>query len=205
VQIHRFTDGYGALGIWGNVQLDEGAVTVEGVESALTPGSLGLYDRTVGHQRTTLNWNYVATSGRARNRTTGEVRTFSVQGAVDRPRSEPMVNTRNHGFWLGDRFTKVEELRFDYDTDAQTHEYGPWHVFTPAAAGRAARVDVTLTAPAGFDRLFHRRNQSSDLWIVERDFHQVYGLVQGSLELDGEVWDVEPGTWALAEEALVIL
>jgi hypothetical protein len=205
VQISRFTDGYGALGIWGNIELDEGAVTVGGVESALTAGSLGLYDRTVGHQRTTLNWNYLATSGRARNRATGELRPFSVQGAVDRPRCDPVVLTQNHGFWLGDRFTKVEELRFDYDTDAKTHEFGPWHIFTPEAPGRTARADLTLTPPAGFERLFHRRNQSSDLWIVERDFHQVYGLVQGTLELDGAVWDIEPGTWALAEEALVIL
>jgi len=205
VQISRFHDGYGALGIWGNLELDEGTVTIDGADTALTAGSLGLYDRTVGHQRTTLNWNYLATSGRARNRATGELRTFSVQGAIDRPRSQPQVATKDHGFWLGDRFTKVEELRFDYDTDPKTHEFGPWHVFTPDAAGRTARVDVTLSPPPGFDKLFHRRNQSSDLWIVERDFHQVYGLVQGTLELDGASWDIEPGTWALAEEALVIL
>jgi hypothetical protein len=205
VQIHRFNDGYGALGVWGNLALDEGTVTLAGEEHSLTPGSLGLYDRTVGHQRTTLNWNYVATSGKARNRATGELRTFSVQGAIDRPRSVPLVNTRNHAFWLNSTLTKVEELRFEYDTDPQTHEFGPWHIFTPAQPGRTARIDLTLTPPPGFDKLFHRRNLSSDLWIVERDFHQVYGLVQGTLELDGAVWDLEPGTWALAEEALVVL
>lgn len=204
-QIHRFNDGYGALGIWGNVTLTEGTVTLNGEAHTLTPGSLGLYDRTVGHQRTTLNWNYVATSGRARSRTSGEVRTFSVVGAIDRPRSRPMVDTKNHGFWLGDRFTKVEELKFDYETDASTGDFGPWHVFTPAAAGRTARVDVQIGPPPGFERLFHRVNKSADLWILERDFHQVYGVVTGTLELDGETWDIEPGTWALAEQALVIL
>lgn len=204
-QIHRFHDGYGALGVWGNVTLDEGAVTVGGEEHTLTPGSLGLYDRTVGHQRTTLNWNYVATSGFARNTVTGEVRRFSVQGAIDRERSRPLANTRNHGFWLEGRFRKVEELRFDYETDAATQEFGPWHIHTPPEPGRAARVDLTLSPPPGFERLFHRRNQSADLWIVERDFHQVYGVVTGTLELDGETWRVEPGTWALAEQALVVL
>ncbi|MDP1827592.1 MAG: DUF2804 family protein [Archangium sp.] len=204
-QIHRFHDGYGALGVWGNVSLTEGAVTVEGEEHALTPGALGLYDRTVGHQRTTLHWNYLATSGRARNRLTGEVRTFSVQGAIDRDRSRPLADTKNHGFWLESRFSKVEELVFDYELDPATQQFGPWHVHTPAAPGRGARVDLTLSAPPGFEQLFHRRNQSADLWIVERDFHQVYGVVTGTLELDGATWDVEPGTWALAEQALVVL
>ncbi|MFZ5439223.1 MAG: DUF2804 family protein [Myxococcota bacterium] len=208
-QIHRFHDGYGALGIWGNLELDEGAVTVEGEEHALTAGSLGLYDRTVGHQRTTLHWNYVATSGLAKNRATGEVRRFSVQGAIDLGRNRPYVNTRNHGFWLEgtgstNRFTKVEELKFDYQTDARG-EFSPWHIFTPEADGRAARVDLTIAPPPGSRTLFHRRNKSADLWIVERDFNQIYGLVSGSLFLDGERWDVEPGTWALAEQALVIL
>jgi hypothetical protein len=204
-QIHRFHDGYGALGIWGNVSLTEGTVTVDGEDHPLTAGSLGLYDRTVGHQRTTLNWNYVATSGHAKNRVTGEVRTFSVQGAIDRSRSRPLVNTRNHGFWIESRFTKVEELVFDYELDAKTQEFGPWHVFTPAADGRTARIDLTISPPSGFDHLFHRRNQSADLWIVERDFHQVYGVVSGTLELDGAVWDIQPDTWALAEQALVVL
>jgi len=204
-QIHRFHDGYGALGIWGNVALTEGTVTVKGEDHALTAGSLGLYDRTIGHQRTTLSWNYVSTSGRARNRTTGELRTFSVQGAVDGPRARPLVDTKNHGFWLENRFTKVEALAFDYETDAATGEFGPWHVHTPASAGGTARVDLTIGPPPGFERLFHRVNKSADLWILERDFHQVYGVVTGTLELDGETWDVEPGTWALAEQALVIL
>jgi hypothetical protein len=204
-QVHRFHDGYGALGVWGNVSLTEGTVTVAGEEHALTPGAMGLYDRTVGHQRTTLNWNYLATSGHARNRVTGEVRTFSVQGAIDRSRSRPLVNTKNHGFWIESRFTKVEELVFDYELDAKTQEFGPWHIYTPAADGRTTRVDLTLSAPPGFDHLFHRRNQSADLWIVERDFHQVYGVVTGTLELDGATWDIEPNTWALAEQALVVL
>lgn len=204
-QIHRFHDGYGALGVWGNLSLTEGAVTVKGEEHPLTPGALGLYDRTVGHQRTTLHWNYLATSGRARNRVTGEVRTFSVQGAIDRSRSRPQANTRNHGFWIESRFSKVEELVFDYELDPATQAFGPWHIYTPEAPGRGARVDLTLSPPPGFERLFHRRNQSADLWIVERDFHQVYGVVTGTLELDGASWDVEPGTWALAEQALVIL
>lgn len=203
-QIHRFQDGYGALGIWGNVVLDEGSVTVSGEQHALTAGSMGLYDRTVGHQRTTLHWNYVATSGFAKNRATGEVKRFSLQGAIDLPRNRPLVNTRNHGFWVEGRFTKVEALSFTYDTDA-AGEFGPWHVFTPEAEGRTARVDVTISAPPGFKHLFHRRNQSADLWVVERDFNQVYGVVTGSLFLDGETWDVQPDTWALAEQALVIL
>lgn len=206
VQITRMHDGYGALGFWGNIALDEATVTIDGEDHALVPGSLGLYDRTIGHQRTTLNWNYLATSGKARNRTTGEERTFSVQGAIDRPRSRPQVLSRNHGFWLGDRFVKVEELLFDYEVKSEkTRDTGPWHVYTPAASGRTARIDLEIIAPPGFDALFHRANQSADLWIVERDFHQFYGVVQGTLELDGETWDVAPNTWALAEEALVIL
>jgi len=206
VQITRMNDGYGALGFWGNLALTEATVTLDGEEHALTPGSLGLYDRTVGHQRTTLNWNYLATSGQARNRVTGEVRPFSVQGAIDRPRSKPQVHSQNHGFWLGNAFAKVEELVFDYEvTDAKKRSTGPWHVYTPAGPGRTARLDLTIGPPPGFDALFHRANQSADLWIVERDFHQFYGLVTGTLELNGETWDLEPGTWALAEEALVIL
>ena len=204
-QIHRFHDGYGALGVWGNVRLDEGTITIAGQEKTLTPGSLGLYDRTVGHQRTTLHWNYVATSGRARSRATGEVRTFAVQGAIDLPRSRPLANTRNHGFWVEGRFAKVEELRFEYETLEGGKDFGPWHVFTPLASGRTARVDLTISPPPGFEKLFHRRNQSADLWIVERDFHQIYGVVTGTLELDGVTWDVEPNAWALAEQALVVL
>ncbi len=88
---------------------------------------------------------------------------------------------------------------------AATQEFGPWHIHTPPEPGRAARVDLTLSPPPGFERLFHRRHQSADLWIVERDFHQVYGVVTGTLELDGETWRIEPGTWALAEQALVVL
>lgn len=208
-QIHRFHDGYGALGIWGNVVLDEGAVMVAGEEHALTAGSLGLYDRTVGHQRTTLHWNYLATSGLAKNRATGEVRRFSVQGAIDLGRNRPFADTRNHGFWIDSasgpaRFTKVEALKFEYQTDANG-EFGPWHVFTPEAEGRTARIDVTISPPPGFHALFHRRNKSADLWIVERDFNQIYGVVTGTLVLDGETWELEPNTWALAEQALVIL
>jgi hypothetical protein len=33
----------------------------------------------------------------------------------------------------------------------------------------------------------------------------IYGVVSGTLLLDGETWELEPNTWALAEQALVIL
>src|SRR5262249_31599675 len=97
VQITRYHDGYGDLMFWGNLRLVEGTLAIDGREVALAPGSLGLYDRQLGHKRTTLNWNYVATSGQAVDEATGETTEFALQGSVDLPKTRPRVDHKGHG------------------------------------------------------------------------------------------------------------
>ena len=60
VQITRYHRGHGALQWWGNIALEEGIATVDGVEIPLAEGSPGGFDRTLGHRRRLQHWNWLA-------------------------------------------------------------------------------------------------------------------------------------------------
>jgi hypothetical protein len=203
VQITRYHDGYGDLVFWGNIRVTEWTVTVDDRESPLAVGSLGLYDRSIGHKRTTLNWNYVAVSGEAVNEATGERALFALQGSVDLPRTRPRVDHKCHGLWLDGALYKPSSIFFDYDiTDQDRRTTSDWHLHSPA--GETASYDLTVRPASGQTEMFHRRNKSSSLWFFERDFSQYYGVASGTVTVNGVTW-VITDVYALLEDAYVVL
>ena len=203
VQITRYHDGYGDLVFWGNISVTAGTVTVDGRETALTVGALGLYDRSIGHKRTTLNWNYVAVSGDAMNPATGEHALFALQGSVDLPRTRPRVDHKCHGLWLGGTLFKPSSIFFDYTIlNQDTRTTSDWHLSSPP--GEAVSYDLTVRPASGQTEMFHRRNKSSSLWFFERDFNQYYGVASGTITVNGVTW-VVTDVYALLEDAYVVL
>jgi len=105
--------------------------------------------------------------------------------------------------WLDGKLSKPSSIHFDYDiVDQDARTTSDWHLWSPA--GEATSYDLTLHPPPGRDVMFHRRNRSSSLWFFERDFNQYYGIVDGTITVDGQVWTVG-NVYALVEDAYVVL
>jgi len=204
VQISAYHAGYGDLIYWGNVALEQGTLTLGGDEHELAPGSLGLYDRTIGHKRTTMNWNYIATAGEAVDPASGATALFAVQGSVDRARTLPQADVKAWAIWIDGAIFKVPTLRFDYTvTDSATATTSDWRVHSASAPGEDG-IDLIVKPPAGRDRMYHRRNKSAELWLFERDFNQYYGVASGTITRAGTTWAVKD-IYVLLEDAYVVL
>ncbi|GEM_PF-822582 len=204
IQTTAYQAGYGDLIFWGNIRLDEGALTLDGTKHTLAPGSLGLYDRTIGHKRTTMNWNYVAMAGVATDLANGATATIALQGSVDKERTKPFVDAKAFALWVDGQIFKVPQLHFDYRlNDASTRTTSPWRVHTGSKPGDDG-LDMTVKPPKGRDRMFHRRNKSAELWLFERDFNQYYGEASGTITRGGRTWSFER-LYVLLEDAYVVL
>ncbi len=191
VQVTRYQRGRGALQWYGNFALTHG-VMVRGDDIVPLPtGSLGTYDRTLGHQRGLQSWNWIALAGEARCVQSGAITTLALQVQEDRPDARPRVASRKHVLWVGDRLHKVPEARFDYAAVDDEGGTTPWRIASPT---RGARWLDLLFTPA-----FQRRDQKS-LVMMKADFRQYYGRVDGSVHVDGSTWNLD-GVFAVSEES----
>lgn len=197
VQVTRFQRFRGSLQWYGAVEIVHATLTVEGRVLALPPGTLGTYDRTIGHQRGLQSWNWIAAAGWAVDAQTGERARFAVQVARDREAAHPRVDGRKYAVWIGGKLYKVPEVSFAYGyTDEAAREVTPWAVHSPdTAAPRWLRLD--------FSPRYHRRERKF-LWLIRADFNQYYGKLRGKIGIDGRCWMLDE-TFAVAEESLLEL
>jgi len=192
VQVTRYQRGRGALQWYGNWALVHGVMVRGDDITPLPTGSLGTYDRTLGHQRGLQSWNWIALAGEARCAQSGAITTIALQVQEDRDDARPRVASRKHVLWVGDRLHKLPDARFDYAAlDGDVGATTPWRV---ASARRGPRWLDLLFTPG-----FRRRDEKS-LVVLKADFRQYYGRVDGSVHVDGSTWNLE-GVFAVGEES----
>ncbi len=194
VQCTRFHRGRGSLQWYGNMRLLHGTLTQGSEVIPLPEGCLGIYDRTVGHQRGLQNWNWIASVGKARCVEDGRVTDLGLQVHQDLKGAKPRVMSRKHVIWVDGRLSKVPEAGFSYElTDPETRATGPWRITSPEGRSRDEWVDLTLQPS------FHRREHRARV-LLNVDFNQYYGEISGAVRVDGRTWELEP-TFAVAEDS----
>lgn len=193
VQATRFHRGRGSLQWYGCMRLQHGTLSLGHEVIPLAPGSLGTTDRTVGHQRGLQGWYWIALVGLAVSERTGRETLVGVQIQRDHPeRARPVVHSRKYIVWMDGRVVKLPAAEFSFELlNPDTRQSTPWRVFTPERQGDG--LDLHFT-PA------HHRRESRSAWLVDADFNQYYGQVEGRLWVDGEPWRLLP-TFAVTEDS----
>ncbi len=196
IQTTRSVPGYGWLQFYGNVEIVQATLDRGQGPEEIPAGTVGSYDRTLGHRSTIQNWNYLSAVGLATNNA-GEEEIISLQIAKDQEGATPEIDALKYAVWLGDELFKLSDVTFDYTVlDEETRETSEWSISSPA--GQDSVLDVTLRPD------FHRRDQQDFLWFVHTDFNQYYGPLSGTLVHEGETWTISE-IFALAEDSLLVL
>ncbi len=195
VQSTRLGDTLGTLQMWGNLRLDEGRLTRDGVVTELPAGLYGAYDRSLGHRRLLENWNWIAACGAA---TAGETTVpFALHAALDRAGARPHVDGRKFALWVGDRFAKLSQLRFDYSyTDKRALETTAWRITSDRGAD--CWVDLVFTPR------FHRRDAHRIPMLFNVDHSQYFGEVCGEVCADGARYRVSD-VFATTEDSMMVV
>lgn len=197
VQISRFHDGYGQLQWYGKLQVESATLTLPEGEIALGSETLGAYDRMAGHRRTAQAWNWVTTVGPAVRESDGAEVMIGVEITTEREGSQPLVDTKKHGVWIGDTFKKIPSANFTLSGDYEVVEPGSdWTIASDD--GDEDRVDLVFHPQAV------RTDEVGYLWFYYTDFHQFSGRVSGTIEMDGEIYTIDDLP-ALAEDSSLIL
>jgi hypothetical protein len=168
------------------------SVTLEGSEHAIPPGTLGLYDRTLGHRRSRQNWNWLAAIGE-----TVDGERFAIQAAQDRGRASPRRTIHKAPMWLdGELLTSSSEARFTYAPPSGSQDVtGAWDIGLGEAPGRSAELV--------FQPEVRRREQTRLPGVVRADFNQYYGQLSGVVRGGHEV-ELD-GVFAVAEDSFLSL
>ncbi len=196
IQVTRFHRGRGSFQLYGNLEIVHGAMALRGEVVRLEPGTLGLFDRTMGHQRGQQNWNWVAAAGPATCKETGERVRIGLQVARDDDRARPVVVAEKYAIWTPEGLFKIPEACFDYEIlDEQTRESSDWRITSPGHDD--SYFDLT------FVPRFHRRERKY-LWLMNADFNQYYGELSGSVRAGGRTYVLD-GLFAVTEESLLEL
>ncbi|MCB9795547.1 MAG: DUF2804 family protein [Alphaproteobacteria bacterium] len=192
--VTRFHRGRGSLQFYGGLELLHGTLVIGQRVYPLPPGSLGAFDRTLGHQRGVQAWNWIAAVGKATHLASGRRADMVVQIARDRDLARPVVISQKYVVWVEGEVYKVPDAVFSYEvTDEETRETGPWRIYTPDQSGDG--VDLS------FSPRFHRR-ETRHAYVIDADFHQHYGEVEGEVRVAGERWRLDP-VFAVTEESLL--
>ncbi len=195
-QVTRFHRMRGSLQRFGNIMIEEALLSIGTRVISIPAGTLGTFDHTVGHQRGLQNWNWVAAVGRATCEDDGSTSILGVQVARDRVKARPVVYACKYVVWVDGTLHKLPSARFDYDyINAAEKTTGPWHIRSEAQGDRW--LDLV------FEPRFHRRERKSVV-LVDADFNQYYGSLDGRVHLDGRTWLVQD-YFAVCEESLLEL
>ena len=172
IQSTVYSPGMGTLQWWGNLCLEHGNVKHGNETIALEPGSLGAYDRTVGHRPQEQNWNWVSAVGQAVDEASDETVTFSLQVSKEKEKANPRVHSQKYNLWLNETHTKFDDLTIDYTPDPQSRETGKWRIL---GVGKNDSLNLS------FRPHFHRREQKWLPGLLDIDFNQYYGTLSGRL------------------------
>jgi len=200
VQVTRFQRGRGSLQWYGNIEIEHGIVTVDGKVHALPPGTMGLYDRTAGHQRGISAWNWIAASGIAEEEGSGRTLRMGLQVARDRTLARPRVVSHKNLVWFDGQLHKLPTPSFDYEVlSEETRDTGPWRITNDDAVEGSASGGWELT----FTPSHHRRDEQH-FWLVDGDFNQHYGALSGVVAV-GDRRFIIRDWFAVCEESLLEL
>ena len=159
---------------------------------SIPAGTLGTFDHTVGHQRGLQSWNWVAATGRATCEEDGSTSILGLQVAKDRSDARPVVRSQKYVVWVNDTLYKVPSARFEYAYQNEAEKKtGPWRIYSEHQDGRWLDLH--------FEPLFHRRERKNVV-LVDADFNQFYGSLNGRVHLDGRTWRIED-YFAVCEES----
>lgn len=198
VQSTAFHRGHGALQSWGNLRLLEGELKVKNSWIPVASGTLGAYDRSLGHRRPLENWNWIASCGRVKEADSGEELLFALHAARDRPFAQPQVEARKYCLWLGDAQLKLADIRFEYCySDRSKKKTGAW---TISSSQRTGYPSIKLT----FVPRYHRRDAHRIPCIFNVDHSQYFGELTGDVFLNGKRYLVSD-VFATTEDSMMIV
>jgi hypothetical protein len=182
IQSTVYSPGMGTLQWWGNLCLEHGSVKRAKDTLTLEPGSLGAYDRTVGHRPQEQNWNWVSAVGEALEETSDKKVTFSLQVSKEKEKAKPRVHSQKYNLWLGETHTKFDDLTIDYTADPQSRDTGKWKIL---GVGKDDSLNLS------FRPHFHRREQKWLPGLLDIDFNQYYGTLAGRLVSAGKAYRIQ--------------
>jgi catechol 2,3-dioxygenase-like lactoylglutathione lyase family enzyme len=197
IQATGFQRGRGSFQRYGNLEIVHGTLAIRDRVLPLPAGSLGSFDRTMGHQRGLQNWNWLAAVGHAVNESNGQGCRLGIQVARDRDQARPVVVARKYAVWTEDVLHKVPEAVFEYTIDdlESRDSASPWRITSPGC--KETWLDLTFTPR------FHRREHRF-LWLMKADFNQYYGDLSGRVRVGGQTYLLDP-MFAVTEESLLEL
>lgn len=196
VQCTRYHRGNGSLQWWGNLAIETAHLVLNGSRVELPEGTLGGYDRTIGHRRPVQNWNWVATIGRGVDAETGAPVSYALSAATDQALALPIANAAKNSLWIDGVHYKLPELSFDYEiTDAERWDTGHWRL--TCSSGQEA-IDLVI------EPRFRRREQKQTPLLYDVDFNQYYGELRGRVRAGGREVVIHEG-FALAEDAWLVM
>ncbi|MEL6182222.1 MAG: DUF2804 family protein, partial [Myxococcota bacterium] len=161
----------------------------------LPVGTLGAYDRTVGHRRPIQNWNWLAAVGQGRDTATDEPVVVSLIASTDQERARPRVVAHKNNVWIDGQHLKLPEMRFDYTVhDPKTWDTGPWTLTSHSSKGT---LDLTFLPE------YRRREQPRIPLLTDVDFNQYYGYLSGQITALGRTVAVD-GMFGLVEDSWMV-
>ena len=167
-------NGYGSLQWWGPMRLNDGHFSMGQTDVQLPQGSLGGFDRTIGHRNRRQHWNWLSAQGSALSQD-GDATPFAVQFAVDNLRNPLLPNPKKFNFWIHGRLYKFDSV-----------EFSPGEVWRITASGNGVANSMTLQ----FTPHWCREEKSGHAKWFGGHFRQYYGQVDGQLSLDGQRYTV---------------
>jgi hypothetical protein len=196
VQVTGTFPGLGSLQWWGNLEIEEASVRMGEQTLEIPAGSLGGYDRTLGHRRPIQHWNWIAAAGQIRDIEEDRPVSFSIISATDQAGAVPMVDGGKNNLWIDGKHHKLGELRFDYEiTDPVLWNTGPWHLNSTSEHGR---VDLR------FEPAYRRREKKAVPMIMDIDFHQYYGRMSGDITVADRTYKVRD-LFTLTEDSWMVM
>jgi len=198
IQSTAFHSGHGALQSWGNLRLAEGELKVGRRWISIDGGTLGAYDRSLGHRRPLENWNWIASCGRVKAAETGKEELFALHAARDRSFAQPQVEARKYSLWLGDAHLKLADLRFEYlYSDRSKRKTGEWTISSPRRPGYPS---LNLK----FIPRYQRRDAHRIPCVFNVDHSQYFGELSGDVYLNDKRYVVSD-VFATTEDSMMIV
>jgi len=184
VQSTSLSSGYGSLQWWGPIRFTNAVFTHGEKSIPIQQGSLGGFDRTIGHRTRKQHWNWLSAQGMAQGEN-DESLPFALQLAVNHLRPEALPDPKKYNVWIDSRLFKFDTVRFIPGAQWEIVGQGAWS---------AEKLSLR------FQPTWCRHEKSGHPAIFGGHFKQYYGQLLGSMTIQGKRYGIET-SFALVEDS----
>jgi hypothetical protein len=111
VQSTSLASGYGSLQWWGPLEFIDTYFTDKGKRIEIESGSLGAFDRTIGHRTRKQHWNWLSAQGFVQS-PNGIPTPYALQLAIDHARPTSLPNPKKFNIWIHNQLFKLDSVQF---------------------------------------------------------------------------------------------